>query len=341
MSNKYKIFGAELSPYSVKTRSYFRYKGISHKWIVRGSSNSKEFQKYEKLPIVPLVITPDKEGIQDSTPIMDKMEGIFPEPKANPDDEVLKFISLLLEEYSDEWGNKQMFHYRWKAEEDQNATSRRIAEMNLPLSIKFIPIVNTLTRNRIARSVKERMRNRLWVIGSNENTEDRITESFHNLLSKLVIHLEDRKYIFGNLPCYADFGLWGQIYNAWTDPTARKFIENEYSDLLPSLNQMLYPKEEGDYEVWESLAPTLMPILKEELGEIFLPWTSAVTESMQKQEKEVCVILKGKEFKHSLGGPQKYHVKSLAILRKKYDSFKDNKTLTNILEEANCLKYLS
>ena len=48
---------------------------------------------------------------------------------------------------------------------------------------------------------------------------------------------------------------------------------------------MLYPKEEGDYEVWESLAPTLMPILKEELGEIFLPWTSAVTESMQKQEK--------------------------------------------------------
>ena len=271
---------------------------------------------------------------------MDKMEGIFPEPKANPDDEVLKFISLLLEEYSDEWGNKQMFHYRWKAEVDQNATSRRIAEMNLPLFIKFIPIANTLTKNKLARTIKERMKDRLWVIGSNENTEDQITESFHNLLSKLAIHLRKRECIFGNRPCYADFGLWGQIYNAWTDPTPRKFIENEYSDLLPWLNQMLYPKDEGNYESWESLAPTLMPILKEELGEIFLPWTSAVTDSMQKQEKEVKVILKGREFKHSLGGPQKYHVKSLAVLRKKYDSFKNNEALTKILSEAKCIEYL-
>ena len=95
MSEKYKIFGAELSPYSVKTRSYFRYKNIPHKWVVRSPSTADEFQKYAKLPIVPLVVTPEKEGIQDSTPIMDKMEKLFIEPKANPDDEVLNFISIL------------------------------------------------------------------------------------------------------------------------------------------------------------------------------------------------------------------------------------------------------
>ena len=340
MSNKYKIFGAELSPYSVKTRSYFRYKGISHKWIVRGSSNSKEFQKYAKLPIVPLVITPDKEGIQDSTPIMDKMEGIFPEPKANPDDEVLKFISLLLEEYSDEWGNKQMFHYRWKAEEDQNATSRRIAEMNLPLSIKFIPIVNTLTRNRIARSVKERMRNRLWVIGSNENTEDRITESFHNLLSKLVIHLEDRKYIFGNLPCYADFGLWGQIYNAWQDPTPNKFILDKYSGLLDWIKRMHNPDSKGAFEKWETLENTLYPILKTEVGEVFLPWSNAVTKAMKASKEEVSVKIKGQDYIHTIGGPQKYHVKSLKVLKEKYNLIKNKTNINKILNEIGCLENL-
>ena len=125
------------------------------------------------------------------------------------------------------------------------------------------------------------------------------------------------------------------------DPRMLALAQSVLGEDLMVWTTHLYPKEAGDYEIWESLAPTLMPILKEELGEIFLPWTSAVTESMQKQEKEVCVMLKGKEFKHSLGGPQKYHVKSLAILRKKYESFKDNKTLTNILSEANCLKYLS
>ncbi|MFP6624076.1 MAG: glutathione S-transferase N-terminal domain-containing protein, partial [Myxococcota bacterium] len=35
MSDVYRIFGAEISPYSVKVRSYYRYKGIPHEWIPR------------------------------------------------------------------------------------------------------------------------------------------------------------------------------------------------------------------------------------------------------------------------------------------------------------------
>ena len=340
MSEKYRIFGAELSPYSVKTRSYFRYKNIPHKWVVRSPANADEFQKYARLPIVPLIITPEKEGIQDSTPIMDKMEEFFPEPKSNPDDEILKFISILLEEYSDEWGNKHMFHYRWKAEVDQISASRRIAETNLPIYIKFLPVVNTLMKNKIAKTVKERMSDRLWVIGSNENTEDQITSSFHNLLSKLSAHLKDRKYIFGDKPSYADFGLWGQIYNSWTDPTPRKFIEKDYADLLPWIDRMLNPKDEGSYESWDSLSNTLMPILKEEVGEIFLPWSSEISASMSEGKEDLSLMIKGKEFNHSIGGPQKYHVKSLAVLKSKFDTFKGNQTLENILSEAHCLIFL-
>jgi hypothetical protein len=271
---------------------------------------------------------------------MDKMEKLFIEPKANPDDEVLNFISILLEEYSDEWGNKHMFHYRWKAEVDQDSASRRIAETNLPFYIKFLPVVNTLMKNKIAKTIKERMSNRLWVIGSNENTEDQITNSFHNLLSKLSLHLKDRKYVFGDKPSYGDFGLWGQIYNSWTDPTPRKFIEKDYSNLLPWIDRMLKPKDEGSYESWDSLSDTLMPILKEEIGEVFLPWTSEVTKSMSEKKEELSVIIKGKEFKHSIGGPQKYHVKSLAVLKSKFESFKGNQALESILSETNCLRFL-
>ena len=35
MSGEYRIFGAEMSPYSVKVRAYFRYKGIPHQWLSR------------------------------------------------------------------------------------------------------------------------------------------------------------------------------------------------------------------------------------------------------------------------------------------------------------------
>ena len=37
----YRIIGAEVSPYSVKTRSYFRYKGIPHEWILRGAAEQE------------------------------------------------------------------------------------------------------------------------------------------------------------------------------------------------------------------------------------------------------------------------------------------------------------
>ena len=128
----YRIIGAELSPYSVKVRSYFRYKQIPHEWIVRGPANMETFQKYAKLPLVPLVVTPDEQGIQDSTPIIEKLEAEFPEPSIHPPGDALAFLSALLEEFGDEWGNKWMFHLRWAREEDCLAASGRAATMMAP-----------------------------------------------------------------------------------------------------------------------------------------------------------------------------------------------------------------
>jgi len=121
MANAYRIFGIELSPYSVKVRSYFRYKRIPHEWVVRGAAQMAEFQKYAKLPLIPLVVTPDDQGLQDSTPLLERMERLFPEPGIHPEDPALGFLSALLEEYGDEWGNKPMFHYRWFYEPDQRS----------------------------------------------------------------------------------------------------------------------------------------------------------------------------------------------------------------------------
>ena len=95
----YRIYGVEVSPYSVKVRSYFRYKGIDHEWIVRSQETMPEFQKYAKLPLIPLVVTPDDTGLQDSTPIIEKMEAAFPEPSIHPDDPCLGFLSALVEEF--------------------------------------------------------------------------------------------------------------------------------------------------------------------------------------------------------------------------------------------------
>ena len=119
MADGYRIIGAEMSPYSVKARSYFRYKAIPHQWILRNAASQAEYEKYARVPIIPLVVTPDGTGIQDSTPIIDAMEKLYPEPSIHPDDAVASFVSALIEEFGDEWGNKWMFHYRWARDVDQ------------------------------------------------------------------------------------------------------------------------------------------------------------------------------------------------------------------------------
>ena len=39
MAEGYRIIGAEMSPYSVKVRSYFRYKAIPHQWVLRNAAS--------------------------------------------------------------------------------------------------------------------------------------------------------------------------------------------------------------------------------------------------------------------------------------------------------------
>src|SRR5215831_5330157 len=218
MADLYRIFGAEMSPYSVKVRSYFRYKGIPHQWILRNAASQADYEKYAKLPIVPLVVTPQGSGIQDSTPIIDQMERLFPEPSIHPGDGVARFISALIEEFGDEWGNKWMFHYRWSRDVDQIASAGRIARMQAPH-------MNEQEHAGFAGKIRTRMADRVWFVGSNAQTAPQIERGFSDMLSLLDRHLASRPYLFGARPAYGDFGLWGQFYQMWRDPTAGALIE--------------------------------------------------------------------------------------------------------------------
>ncbi len=258
MSDVYRIFGAELSPYSVKVRSYFRYKRIPHQWIQRGPRTQEEFAKYAKLPLIPLVVSPQNEGIQDSTPIIEKIETLFPEPTIYPEDPALRFISALLEEYADEWGNKHMFHYRWFYEPDQRSAAERIARMNLPADAP-VEMVDKAVAN-----VRERMVPRLSFVGSSPETKDSIETSFRRLLGMIEGHLAARPYLLGDRPALADFGMYAQLYQCLTDPTAGAIIRSGAPRTRAWIDRMLDPSRDGaapgaEFEPWSSLRSTLEP----------------------------------------------------------------------------------
>ena len=327
MADGYRILGAEMSPYSVKVRSYFRYKAIPYQWILRNADSQAEYEKHAGMPIIPLVVTPEGRGIQDSTPIIDAMEKLYPEPSIHPDDAVASFISALIEEFGDEWGNKWMFHYRWARDVDQISSAGRIARMRGPTA-------SEQEHEAFVSKVRARMVDRVWFVGSNAVTAPQIEAGFLEILVLLDNHLADRPYLFGGRPAFGDFGLWGQMYQMWRDPTAGALIEGGAPHVLDWVHRMLWPKAEGAFEGWSTLEPTLMPILTRQIGAQFMPWTCANEKALANAKEEFSVTLGDKIWTQK---PQKYHARSLGMLRARYAAVADKAALDPVLEAAGCL----
>src|SRR3954454_1679168 len=330
MADGYRIVGAEMSPYSVKIRAYFRYKGIPHQWVLRNAASQAEFEKHAQIPIIPLVVTPEGAGIQDSTPIIEAVEKLHAEPSIHPDDPVAGFISALIEEFGDEWGNKWMFHYRWARDVDQISSAGRLARMRAPDA-------SEQEHEVLAGKIRTRMVDRVWFVGSNPVTAPQIEASFLDMLALLDLHLSTRPYLFGGRPAFGDFGLWGQIYEMWTDPTAGALIGGAAPHVLDWVHRMLWPRPEGGFEPWPPLAPTLMPILTRQVGALFMPWTLANEKAIAEGREEFSVRLGDHVWTQK---PQKYHARSLGMLRAKYAAVPDKAALDPVLEAAGCLNGL-
>lgn len=330
MTGTYQIFGSEMSPYSVKLRSYARYKSIPHAWIARRADNDETYRKHARLPIIPLVVTPAGEGLQDSTPIIEKLEPAFPAPSIFPDASELAFLSTLLEEFGDEWGNKLMFHHRWYEPVDQQSASLILARLSLPRGALDAVAIR-------ATAIRERMTARGGFVGSSDATAPLITAYLLELLDILEPHLTNRKYLFGARPSFGDFGLAPQLFEASLDPTGSAFLRARGPHVLDWCYRMTEPRLDGEFETWATLEPTLAPLVAY-VGRYFLPWSCANAEALAAGETEFSIDLPGGPYAQ---GPQKYHVKSLAALREKFAAAKENEKLSSILTTTGCYAYLS
>lgn len=339
----YRIFGSTGSPYSVKVRSYFRYKDIEHKWLVRNTPELlKEHAKYSKLPIVPTVISPDGSAIQDSTAIIAAMETLFPEPSIYPPDSTLRFLSELLEEFADEWGNKWMMHFRWysrTSEADAASYSRRIAtEMKSGAPLGTDGLNDEITQ--MADFFKSRMQGRGFTVGSNEHTAPIIEQSYLDTITLLDVHLKHRCYLFGHSPCLADFGLAGQLYQCLQDVTAGELMRLHAPNVADWCERMVNPRlvSVGGFEEWGELTETLEVFLRAQVS-MFLRWSDANAHAVTRGSKEMSVDLGGQIWQQSVGGPQRFHAKTLKEIRRKFAAAK-TEHLFDVLGRCGCLELL-
>lgn len=329
----FRLMGLDPSPYTAKVDAYLSFKGLKFERLSRNMKNEKLFQAHAKVQLIPLVFLPDGETMQDSTVVLEHIERSHPEPSIHPEDPALWYLSCLFEEFGDEWCNKLMFFQRWFYDADAKATGARLAR-ELLSGQWWGPIVQPIA----AKMLVKRMVPRLVYSGGNETNIPQLKQSFEELSAMLDTHFSTRPYLLGARPCFGDFGLWCNLYQAWTDPTAHAWLEAHAPNLVAYIKRMQRPGVEGDFEALDSLKPTLLPILEQEFATRFLPWMEANHQAFANGDAETSLIMRGQLFKQKMF---KYQAKTLDELRRKFATVSTNAALNDVLEQTGCRPFLN
>jgi hypothetical protein len=178
---------------------------------------------------------------------------------------------------------------------------------------------------------------RMAFAGANENNAPLLRESFANLVDMLDVHLAQRPYLFGGRPALGDFGLWGQLYQAWIDPTCESILNQRGPNVVNWIRRMEQPSNEGEFESISSLAPTLRPIFEHEVGPRFLAWSDANTKAWDSGSARTELKLGGRRYYQKTF---KYPARTLGVLKEKYSEANHSQELVDFLDATGCLPYL-
>jgi len=327
MTERIKIFGATPSPYTQKMLSVFRYRHIPYT-VHNGDIANKIAKLGVEVPkpvLLPTLLLKDANGelvaTTDSTPIIKRLENEFKERGIIPDDPALAFINYLLEDFGDEWVTKYMFHYRWYFEEDAD-----IAGTILPLVDLAINTPNEL-HSQYKEFIAKRQIDRLWVVGSNDETAELIDLSYKRFLKLMEEHLLVSPFLLGNKPSSSDFSFYGQLTQLVRfDPTPRK-LAYEYSSRTVAWVDILEDLSGHDVEntSWTSLEEspyTLKNILKE-VGKMYVPALLANADALIKGAEIWEAEIDGAMWKQKTFN---YQGKCLAWIKEEFDALnKDDK----------------
>ncbi len=327
----YRLFGADTSPYSFKVRGALRYKGLDFEWVGRCSANEAEFRELAKTPTVPLLVSPEGKVNQDSTQILAILDKAHPETAVQPEDSTLAILSLILEDYADEWLNKAMFQQRWGQMPDRDAAAMRVlVQLNggkRPRAYKAA-----------AKQIAERMLARLPLVGAEAENAATLETSYRRFALRLNDHLKEHLFLFGGRPSAADFAHAAQFQQKLTDPTPATWLADRASFVVAWCENMADPKAGGPYAELDALKPTLLPLFEGDVARTYLPWANANAASAVRQKKRFSVTLDDGVFEQAT---QNYAGRSFHKLRDKVRGAKEAEGLAGFMTEAGVADFFA
>src|SRR5574338_1236821 len=122
------VHGTDASYFTGKLEAALRAKGIAYRLEPFSAAGMRRCARHTGVLQVPQVERPDGSWLVDTTLILECLERERPEPALSPRVPSLRFVSLLLEDFADEWLWRPAMHYRWSFPETARLMSAWLAE---------------------------------------------------------------------------------------------------------------------------------------------------------------------------------------------------------------------
>ena len=269
MSSEYTIYGADLSYYTGKIRSYMRYKDLDWEEKIADLTVYRDFIiPRVGAAIIPVLHTSDDKVVQDTTDIIDYLEARHPEHSVYPTSAKQKLVALMLECYGDEWLVIPAMHYRWNyLEHQRDFVLGGFGQLGAPDGSMEEKVA-------LGEQMSAPFRGVVKKLGVTETTIDASENSYHELLAILNKHFSTHANLLGSRPCIGDFGLLGPLYaHLGRDPYPKQEMLERAPEVYAWIERMNAPKPlSGEFlendEIPETLIPLLQKMSAEQLPDI-------------------------------------------------------------------------
>jgi glutathione S-transferase len=244
----YRFYAAEISYFSAKVRPALRYKGIHYLEIMpdyRGVILPRTGMAF-----IPIVVTPDDETWQDTSDILDALEGRVPSPPLYPTTPAQRLAAYVLELYADEFMLLPAMHYRWSFEESVTKARADFASAS----------PDPAGAARFA----EKMKGTRPFLGITDETVPAIEAHLADLLAALSEHFAAHPFLLGGRPSLADCALMGPLYaHLYLDAVPGRLLRATAPEVCRWIERMNRPNPDaqGEWLSDDALAPTLHRIL--------------------------------------------------------------------------------
>ncbi len=282
------VHGLDLSYFTGKLQAYLRYCELPHRFVDMDTATMRRAAHETGMAQMPAIELADGRWMTDTTPIIAWIEARRTGPAVMPADPVQKVMSLILEDYADEWLWRPALHYRWSFEPDTRLMGHRIAaEM-----MRDIPLPVTLRRAMIIRRQQVK-----YVTGDGIKpaTRTHVESVYLRNLAWLEAILQTRPFLLGDRPTLADFGFMGPMFRHFSlDPTPARIMRDQAPAVFAWVGRVWAARQQGFGEaaLVEGIPADWDPILAH-AGQTYLPYLAANASAFGRGDKRLSVTLEG------------------------------------------------